>query len=684
MPTAQPLLHLDQVEAAYQGAIVALHAVSLSVLPGEIHALLGANGAGKSTALKAISNLLPAQRGQVRAGQIRFEGRDVRATAPSELVRQGLVPVLEGRHCFPSLSVEENLVTGALGRGARSAEIAQGLERVYALFPRLKARRHSPSGLTSGGEQQMTAIGRALMSRPRLLVLDEPSMGLAPRVVQEIFQQLRRLNREEGLSILVAEQNSTVALQYADRATVLEAGHTVLTEAAASLRQREDVQHVYFGRGVATPAAADADFSTHPPKGRPMSTPTTRVRVNSPEPFAPRPRPASPAHVIRSDAQALEIARRLSAEFAVEASLRDSEGYLPLAELDAYSQSGLWGITVPKAYGGAGVSYATLAEVIRILAQGDSSIAQITQNHLALVAHIALDASEEQKHELFGLVLQGIRFGNAFSEKGSKNVAAFETRLRLEGDEAVVNGQKFYTTGALLAHLVPIVAVDEEGKGWLAFAERDAPGLTVVNDWSSFGQRTTASGSIRIENVRVPRSRLVPVAAFERPTAAGAISQIIQSAIDAGIAAAAIAETIAFVRTRSRPWIDSGKESAGEDPFTISAIGELVLRLHASEALLERAGRAIDTALANPSEDTATQATLATAESKVLTTEVAIAATNKLFELSGTRSTLLEHNLDRHWRNARTHTLHDPVRWKNFHIGNYHLNDVAPPRHPWN
>ncbi|ENO78725.1 acyL-CoA dehydrogenase, type 2 domain [Thauera sp. 27] len=409
-----------------------------------------------------------------------------------------------------------------------------------------------------------------------------------------------------------------------------------------------------------------------------------RPRVNTAAPFPALPRPSRPAHVIRDDAQAIEVARRLAAEFAVEASLRDQEGYLPIAEIDAYSQSGLWGITVPRAYGGAGVSYATLAEVIRILAEADSSIAQITQNHLALVAHIDLDASEEQKRDLFGLVLQGIRFGNAFSEKGSKNVASFETKLRRDGDSVVVSGQKFYTTGALLAHIVPIVAVDDEGKGYLAFADRDSPGLTVINDWSAFGQRTTASGSIRIENVRVPASRLVPVAAFDRPTAAGAISQIIQSAIDAGIAAAAIAETVAFVRTRSRPWIDSGKESAGEDPFTVSAVGELVIRLHAAEALLERAGKAIDVALATPSEEAVTQATLVTSESKVLTTEVAIAATNKLFELAGTRSTLSEHNLDRHWRNARTHTLHDPVRWKYFHIGNFHLNGVNPPRHPWN
>jgi SfnB family sulfur acquisition oxidoreductase len=416
-----------------------------------------------------------------------------------------------------------------------------------------------------------------------------------------------------------------------------------------------------------------------------MTTATLdRPRVNTPEPFAPRPRPAQPAHVIRDEAEAVSVARHLAAEFGSESALRDRDGLLPLAELDAYSQSGLWGITVPKAYGGAGVSFATLADVIRIVAEGDSSIAQITQNHLALVGHIDLDGTPEQKEDLFGLVLKGIRFGNAFSEKNSKNVAAFETTLVFDGEDVVINGQKFYTTGALLSHIVPIVAVDPvEGKGYLAFAERDAPGLTVHNDWSSFGQRTTASGSIQIANVRVPRSRLLPVAAFDRPTAAGAISQIIQAAIDAGIAAAAIAETIAFVRTRSRPWIDSGKETAAEDPFIISAIGDLTLRLHAAEALLERAGRAIDRALADPEENLVNAATVATAEAKVLTTEVAINASNKLFELAGTRSTLAEHNLDRHWRNARVHTLHDPVRWKYYHLGNYQLNGVHVPRHAW-
>lgn len=248
---AKVQLRVSALHARYQNAVLALHGVNLEVRAGEVHVLLGANGAGKSTTLKAISQLLQAERGHITAGHIVYEEQDLAHSSPATLVRQGLVPVLEGRHCFATLSVEENLITGALGRDARRAEIVEDMARVYELFPRLKSRRHSKAGWTSGGEQQMLAIGRALMSRPRLLLLDEPSMGLAPLVVQEIFTQLRRLNREQGLTILVAEQNAAVALRYADRATVLEAGVSVLSEQAQSLRARADIQQFYLGQAVA-------------------------------------------------------------------------------------------------------------------------------------------------------------------------------------------------------------------------------------------------------------------------------------------------------------------------------------------------------------------------------------------------------------------------------------------------
>ncbi|MBN9217878.1 MAG: ABC transporter ATP-binding protein [Mesorhizobium sp.] len=258
MPNDDIILAVDAVHATYNHAITALHGVGFQIRRGEILALLGANGAGKTTTLKAVSNLLPAERGQVNSGLIRYDGSDVSRRTPGDLVRAGLVPVLESRHCFKSLTVEDNLVAGGIGRSGRRAEINADLERIYAYFPRLKEKRRTLSGLTSGGEQQMTAIGRALMSRPRLLVLDEPSMGLAPLIVQDIFQTLRKLNRDTGLSILVAEQNSAVALKYADQATVLENGVSVLSGAAADLRQREDVRAFYLGQ-QASPVA----HSTH-------------------------------------------------------------------------------------------------------------------------------------------------------------------------------------------------------------------------------------------------------------------------------------------------------------------------------------------------------------------------------------------------------------------------------------
>lgn len=245
-----PLLRIDSIAATYQSSIIALHDVSLEVRAGEIHALLGANGAGKSTTLHAISNLLAAQRGQLTAGRILFDGQDTARSSPADLVRQGLVQVLEGRHCFASLTLEENLLTGALGRSARRGEEEEALQQVYEIFPALKHKRRTLAGLSSGGEQQMAAIGRALMSRPRLLLLDEPSMGLAPKVVRHIFEQLHRLNREADLSILVAEQNSTVALQYADRATVLDTGSSVLSGEAGTLARQPDIQSFYFGQAA--------------------------------------------------------------------------------------------------------------------------------------------------------------------------------------------------------------------------------------------------------------------------------------------------------------------------------------------------------------------------------------------------------------------------------------------------
>ena len=395
-------------------------------------------------------------------------------------------------------------------------------------------------------------------------------------------------------------------------------------------------------------------------------------------------RPTEDAHIIRDDAEAIEVAHAIAARIKPGAAKRDAERIWPVEELDAYSQSGLWSINVPKAFGGPDVSYATLAKVIEIVSAADPSIGQITQNHLGVVAAIRTVSDEAQQRLLFGEVLKGVRFGNAFSEFGSKRAADFETRFVDAGDHVIVTGRKFYSSGALLAHLVPIVALDEEGRAWYAIADRNAEGLTVIDDWSAFGQRTTLSGTVILDGVKVPKTHLVPgYKGYEVPTADGAIFQIIQVAVDTGIARAAIEDTIEFVRTKSRPWVDSGLERASDDPYTIQAVGALRVRLHAAQALQDVAGRAVDRAVADPTAETVAQAQIATAEAKILSTEIAIEATNKLFELAGTRSTLAEHHLDRHWRNARTHTLHDPVRWKYAIVGNHALNGVNPPLHAW-
>lgn len=413
--------------------------------------------------------------------------------------------------------------------------------------------------------------------------------------------------------------------------------------------------------------------------------------VNPPQPNgqAPKgvpalPRPAAPAHVIKDDEEAIAVAKRLAAYFVTGASERDRERKWPIEELDTFSQSGLWSINVPKKFGGPEVSYATLAKVVQIISAADPSIGQISQNHLGVVAAIQTVATEDQQRLLFGEILSGTRLGNAFSEFGSKRASEFETKFVDAGDHVVVNGRKFYSTGALLAHLVPIVAVDDQGRAWYAIANRSAPGLTVIDDWSAFGQRTTLSGTVILENVKVPKTHLIPgFKGYDHPTTDGPIFQIIQVAVDAGIAEAAINDAIAFVKTKSRPWLDSGLERNSDDPYVIQAIGQLRTRLSATEALQHRAGLAIDHALRESNADTVAEAQIAVAEAKIFSTELAIDATNKLFELAGTRSVLAEHNLDRHWRNARTHTLHDPVRWKYAIVGNYALNGVKPPLHAW-
>src|SRR5271169_1368350 len=245
--TESPILDVLNIEVIYNSVALVLKGVSLSVPKGGIVALLGANGAGKTTTLKAISNLLRAERGEVTKGVILFDGERVDRLSPNDLVRRGAIQVMEGRHCFGHLTVEENLLTGAFTRSISRAEAKAALERVYHYFPRLKARRDSQAGYTSGGEQQMTAIGRALMAKPSMILLDEPSMGLAPQIVEEIFEIVKSLNQKEGVSFLLAEQNTMVALRYADYGYILENGRVVMDGVAADLAQNEDVKEFYLG-----------------------------------------------------------------------------------------------------------------------------------------------------------------------------------------------------------------------------------------------------------------------------------------------------------------------------------------------------------------------------------------------------------------------------------------------------
>ena len=384
---------------------------------------------------------------------------------------------------------------------------------------------------------------------------------------------------------------------------------------------------------------------------------------------------------IGSDEEAIATARRLAAGFAANAAERDADRILPFAELDLLAQSGLLAITVPSQYGGLDVSNAVLAEITAILSEADGSIGQIPQNHFYILEALRTDGSEEQQRYFFGRVLAGDRFGNALSERGTKTVGHYNTRITRDGPGYRINGRKFYSTGVLFADWITIFALGAEDRLTMAFVPKGTEGVEIVDDWDGFGQRTTGSGTTILNNVYVSADSVVfHHKGFERPTTIGSVGQIIHAGVDLGIARAAFAETLDFIRTKSRPWMDSGLDRASDDPLTIAKVGQIAIRLEAATALVERAGHKVDAAQVETTEEKVVAATLAVAAAKVLTTEVAIEASNTLFELAGTSSVQTGLNLDRHWRNARTHTLHDPVRWKYHVVGNYHLNGVTPPK----
>ena len=390
--------------------------------------------------------------------------------------------------------------------------------------------------------------------------------------------------------------------------------------------------------------------------------------------------PLAQAHIIQSDAEALEIAHALAEQFKSNAVQRDAQRILPFQEIEAYSQSGLWAITVPKQYGGAEVSSLTVAKIIALMSGVDGSIGQIPQNHFYALEVLRNTGTEQQKQKLYAEVLQGARFGNALAEFKTKNATQKQTAITPTEHGFVVNGEKFYCTGSLFAHRIPTLVKDHENREFLAFIARESEGLELIDDWSGFGQRTTGSGTVKFNNVPVAAEDIIPFdTAFSQATLVGPFAQIMHAAIETGIARAAFEETLHRVR-QARPWIDSGVDQATADPLILFELGRIVADVRASEVLLKQAARSIDAAKPQPTAHNIAKASLDVAKVRAHSTETALKASSKLIELAGSRGSQREDGLDRFWRNARVHTLHDASRWKYYFIANHLLNGVLPPR----
>lgn len=379
----------------------------------------------------------------------------------------------------------------------------------------------------------------------------------------------------------------------------------------------------------------------------------------------------------------IELTEQLLPEIAAGALGRDQDRRLPRAELDRLSRAGVLAVTVPTAYGGVGGGAASAFEVTRLLATADPNVAQIPQSHFVYLRLAELAGSEELKQELFAAVLAGARIANAQSERGGRTITDIATSVTLDGADAVVDGQKFYCTGSLCADWLAVLARDPDGADQIGYLPVGAAGVTVVDDWTGMGQRTTASGTVSFASVRLPRSHLAPrLAAVTGPYGYGALAQGLHAAVDTGIARGALTEAAEFVRSSSRPWFEAQVDRAESDPLLVQRFGELEVEVRAAEAALQVAGRATEQADERRDDDAAAEASLAVAAAKVLADRAAISVTNALFELGGTRASDDRLDLHRHWRNARTHTLHDPVRWKLQHLGRWAARGERPPRGP--
>lgn len=385
--------------------------------------------------------------------------------------------------------------------------------------------------------------------------------------------------------------------------------------------------------------------------------------------------------VITGDARALAVARDFAADLAPGDSERDAQRRLPRAEVAALAASGLLGVTVPREHGGADVSARTMGELIATLSEGDASVGQIPQNHYFFVEVLREAANAAQREFFFAEVLAGRHFGNALSERGTRTPGEYAIRFEPRpGGDVLIDGTKYYATGSPFAPWIPIYANDPDGRKVAAWVPADAPGVTVVDDWHGMGQRTTGSGTVRFEQVVVPSDWVVPVwTIFERPEVFGAFGNYLHAAIDLGIARAALRDGKDLVRRVARPGAESTAARPAEDPLVIQEFGELALRVRTAAALLHEAGDAIDAARAELTVETAAEASVAVAAARAETDRAAVGVASDVFALIGSRATANDLNLHRHWRNARTHTLHDPRRMKIQHIGNHALNDVPPP-----
>ena len=390
-------------------------------------------------------------------------------------------------------------------------------------------------------------------------------------------------------------------------------------------------------------------------------------------------------HVIQNDQDAINAAYHV-ADFALEGrDQRDQNRQLPFAEVELFSQKGLGGIRIPQTFGGAFVSNKTLAQVFRIINKADSSVGQIPQNQIALLNMIDILGNEQQKQFIFNEILNGKRLANGGPERNTKDTKTLNTTLSIENGRYYVDGEKFYSTGSSFAHWLAIKAIHPEGYVVLTLVDATAQGVEVIDNWNGFGQRTTSSGTVKLQRVEVD-----PLLTFDERKLAedvnyrGAFSQLMQVAIDVGIAEAAFEDTLSAVK-KARPIVDAQVEKASFEHYTLQEVGKSAVLLDAAILLLDEAAEYLDELdqLSVVSAEQAAKASILVAEAKVYANDAALQISEKLLELGGSRSSLSQHNLDQHWRNARVHTLHDPIRWKLHALGNYYLNNTFPARHAW-